>query len=160
MPNPFEGVSDFFSEMARMREVGRRGYDLGHEGRMRTYATAWVPATDIFAREGDLVIRVELAGVHPEDVDITFSQGILTVAGQRHTELGAAGEDSFCVRERPYGEFRRSITLPVGTKDSDISAEFENGLAEITAAGGASAAEPRRIELRAPPSAPDRRRLG
>jgi HSP20 family protein len=159
MPNPFEGVSDFFSEVARMREVGRHGYDP-HETRMRTHATAWVPATDIFARENDLVIRVELAGVHPDDVDITFSQGVLTVAGQRFTELGAADEDSFFVRERPYGAFRRSITLPAGTQDGDISAEFVDGLTEITVAGGASAAEQRRIELRHESREPRRRKLG
>jgi HSP20 family protein len=160
MPSPFEGVSDFFSEMARLREVGSRGYDPSHEHRMRTHATAWVPATDIFAREGDLVLRVELAGVHPEDVDITFSQGILTVSGQRFTELGAADEDSFFVRERPYGAFRRSVTLPAGISDSDISAEFLDGLAEITVSGGASAAELSRIELRHQPREPSRRKLG
>jgi HSP20 family protein len=159
VPSPFEGVSDFFSEMARMREVGRHGYDQSHESAMRTHATAWVPATDIFAREGDLVIRVELAGVHPEDVDITFSQGTLTVAGQRFTELGAADEGDFFVRERPYGAFRRSVTLPGSTSESDISAEFIDGLAEITVAGGASAAEHGRIELRHKPREPTRRTL-
>jgi HSP20 family protein len=156
MPSPFEGVSDFFSELARMREVGRHGYDE----RPRTHATAWVPATDIFAREGDLVIRVELAGVHPEDVDITFSNGILTVSGQRLTELGGAAEDSFFVRERPYGAFRRSITLPAGTSERDISAEFVDGLAEITVRGGASAADLSRIELRHQRREPSRRTLG
>ena len=159
MANPFEGVSDFFSEVARMREVGTRGYD-SHQARMRTHATAWVPATDIFARDGDLVIRIELAGVHPEHVDITFSQGTLTVAGQRLTELGAADEDSFFVRERPYGAFRRSVTLPAGVSEKDISAEFIDGLAEITVSGGARAAEQTRIELRHEPREPSRRRLG
>jgi HSP20 family protein len=159
MPNPFEGVSDFFSEVARMREIGTRGYDP-HQSRMRTHATAWVPATDIFARDGDLVVRVELAGVHPEDIEITFSQGVLTVAGQRLTELGGADEDSFFVRERPYGAFRRSITLPAGVGESDISAEFVDGLAEITVAGGASAAEQSRIELRHERREPSRRTLG
>jgi HSP20 family protein len=159
MANPFEGVSDFFSEVARMRELGTRGYDP-HEGRMRTHATAWVPATDIFGRDGDLVLRVELAGVHPEDVEITFSQGVLTVAGQRLTELGAADDDSFFVRERPYGAFRRSVTLPAGVSEKDISAEFIDGLAEITVACGASAAEQSRIELRHERREPTRRTLG
>ena len=159
MPNPFEGVSDFFSEMARMREVGRHGYDQAHQSTMRTHATAWVPATDIFAREGDLVIRVELAGVHPEDVELTFSQGILTVTGTRLTELGGADEDSFFVRERPYGTFRRAVTLPAGVSEGDISAEFVDGLAEITVTGGASAAGAR-IELRHERREPTRRKLG
>jgi HSP20 family protein len=159
MPSPFEGVSDFFSEMARMRELGRGGYDQSHQSAMRTHATAWVPATDIFDREGDLVIRVELAGVHPEDVEITFSQGTLTVAGQRFTELGAAEESDFFVRERPYGAFRRSVTLPGSTSESDISAEFIDGLAEITVAG-ACAVEQGRIELRHKRREPTRRTLG
>jgi HSP20 family protein len=158
MPNPFEGVSDFFSELGRMREVGRHGYDTALQ--RRTHATAWVPATDIFAREDDLVIRVELAGVHPEDVEITFSQGILTVAGERFTELGAADDDSFFVRERPYGAFRRSITLPAGVSESDITAEFIDGLAEITVAGCASVADQSRIELRHQRREPSRRKLG
>jgi HSP20 family protein len=157
MPNPFEGVTDFFSEMSRMREVGLRGHDQSHEGHMRTYATAWVPATDIFARAGDLVIRVDLAGVHPEDVEITLSQGTLTVAGQRLTELGPASADDFFVRERPYGAFRRSISLPATTKDDDISAEFVDGVTEITVAGGATAPETRRIKLRKRPREPTRR---
>jgi len=159
MPNPFDGVSDFFSELARMREVGRHGYEQGHESRMRTHATAWVPATDIFAREGDLVIRVELSGVRAEHVELTFAQGILTVSGQRLTELGGASEDSFLVRERPYGAFRRSMTLPPGTNESDISAEFIDGLAEITVAG-ACGAELTRIQLQDRSSAPSRRTLG
>ena len=54
--NPFEGVTDFFSELSRMRELGTHGRDQGHEHRQRTHASAWVPATDIFARDQDLVI--------------------------------------------------------------------------------------------------------
>ena len=83
-----------------------------------------------------------------------------TVAGQRFTELGAADEDDFFVRERPYGTFRRSITLPAGIDESAISAEFIDGLAEITVAGGAAAAGQRRIELKHQPREPTPRKLG
>lgn len=144
--NPFDGVTDFFSEMNRMRELGRRGYEPGQEERQRTHATAWVPPTDIFAKDGDLVIRIEVAGLAPDDVDVTFAGGVLTVSGARRTELGTGGDDSFYVRERFYGAFRRTITLPPETDDSQISADFENGLVEITVRGGA-AAQPRRIAL-------------
>lgn len=147
--NPFAGVTDFFSEMTRMRELGRHGYEHGAEPNERTHSTAWVPATDIFARGGDLMIRVELAGMDPNDVAITFSQGMLVVSGQRRTEQGTGGEDSFYVRERFHGEFRRAVTLPAGTDDEQLSAEFENGLVEITVRGGATGSEPRRIELKA-----------
>ena len=146
--NPFEGVSDFFSEMNRMRELGRHGHEHGQEDRQRTHATAWVPATDIFARDGDLVMRIEVAGLSPEDVEITFSGGVLTVSGTRRTELGTGGEDSFYIRERFYGAFRRAITLPPNTDDGQIGAEFENGLVEITVQGAAAAGEPRRIAIK------------
>src|SRR3712207_8348532 len=128
-----------------MRVVGsgRAGYETGHEDRLRTQATAWVPSTDIFARGQDLVIRVSLSGVYPEDVDITLSNDVLTVSGERRSDLEE--EDvSFYVRERYYGAFRRSVTLLAGIDEDDISADFENGLLEIVVRGGAAAPEPRR----------------
>ncbi len=116
-------------------------------GSARDYATAWVPTTDIFAKGGDLVIRISLSGVYPEDVDITLSNSVLTVSGERRSELDE-GEATFYVRERYYGAFRRSVTLPAGIGESAISADFENGLLEITVQGSAAAAEPQRIEIR------------
>lgn len=94
------------------------------------------------------MIRVSLSGVYPEDVEITLSNDVLTVSGERRSELEDAEEETFYVRERYYGVFRRSWTLPAGVNDDDISADFENGLLEITVRGGAvSAPEPRRIEI-------------
>ena len=147
--NPFHGVVDAISEWNRMRELGsgRIGPETGHEARRRTHATAWVPSTDIFARGEDLVIRVSLSGVYPEDVEITFSNGVLTVSGERRSELDE-GEVTFYVRERYYGALRRSVTLPAGVDEDDISADFENGLMEITVRGAAAPEAPRRIEIR------------
>ena len=157
---PFEGVTDFFTELGRIREVGRHGYGPGGEERERTHATAWVPATDIFARDNDLVIRVEVAGVTPEDVAITFSDGVLTVSGVRKRELGTASEDSFYIRERPYGSFRRAVTLPADTDDSQISAEIRDGLVEITVREGLAGSATKRIALKDTSSEPSRRRVG
>ncbi len=148
--NPFHGIVDAISEWNRMREVGsgRIGYEARQEDRPRDHATAWVPTTDIFAKGRDLVIRVSLSGVYPEDVEITLSSGVLTVSGERRSELDE-GEVHFYARERYYGAFRRSINLPAGIDESDISAEFENGLLEITVQGAAAMTEPpRRIEVR------------
>jgi HSP20 family protein len=149
--NPFHGLVDSISEWNRMRDLGtgRIGPETGHEGQRRTHATAWVPSTDVFARGGDLVIRVSLSGVSPEDVEITLSNDVLTVSGERRSELDDVEEKAFYVRERYYGVFRRSWTLPAGISEDDVSADFENGLLEITVRGGAAAApEPRRIEIR------------
>jgi HSP20 family protein len=147
--NPFEGVTDFFTELSRMRDVGAHGREHAHEDRKRTYASAWVPTTDIFAQGDDLVIRVELAGVDPADVELRFANGVLTVSGNRDPEFGRGdGEPTFYVRERFYGEFRRSITLPEGTQRRQIQAGFDDGLVEIVVEGVGKPAESSRIELR------------
>jgi len=146
--NPFAGVTDYFSELNRMRHTGVHGRDLGPEDRQRTHASAWVPATDIFVRGDDLVIRVELAGVSPEDVDLSFAHGVLTVSGNRPADLPDDGADSYYVRERFYGEFRRAITLPEGTEPDQISAEFADGLVEVVIRDGVRRSDVSRIELR------------
>lgn len=148
--NPFHGLVDSISEWNRMRELGsgRIGSETGHEEWPRTHATAWAPSCDVFAKGGNLVIRVSLSGVHPKDVEITLSNDVLTVSGERRSELEDEEEETFYVRERYYGTFRRSWTLPAGIDDDDIRADFENGLLEITVRGGAATAPPpRRIEI-------------
>lgn len=123
------------------------GYDAsGKEEQPRTHSTAWVPATDIFADGDDLVIRCELAGVEREDVDISLSAGMLVVSGERKSELDEENT-SFLVRERFYGEFRRTINLPENVSNDKISASFENGMLRIIVKGGAVVSEPQRIQI-------------
>ena len=146
--NPFEGVTDFFSEMSRMRSLGLHGGpEHGLQDAERTHASAWVPVTDIFASGDDLVIRAELAGVDPDDVDIGFVQGVLTISGTRRSELDHDDEVVFYIRERFYGEFRRAITLPDGTQPEQITATFDDGLVEITVRDGVSGPDSTRIAL-------------
>lgn len=146
--NPFEGVTDFFSELARMRSIGLHGGgpEHGTQAAERTHASAWVPTTDILAKGQDLVIRIELAGVDPDDVDLSFSHGVLTVSGARRP--GPDDDSSeFLIRERFYGTFRRVITLPEGTDARQINAEFDDGLVEITVTDGVSPADSTKIAL-------------
>jgi len=130
------------SEMARMREYAEGGG--GHEEGRRTHATAWVPTTDIYAVEDDLKIRCELAGMRPEDVEISLSDGALTIEGER---TGAPETTDFYARERYYGHFRRRLKLPQGVEKDAISASFENGLLEITVKDAVDGREPERIRI-------------
>ena len=70
----------------------------------------------------------------------------LTIYGER---TGAPAEETtYYVRERHYGSFRRTINLPEGTERSNIAASLEDGLLEITVAGGCAARrEPERIDI-------------
>jgi HSP20 family protein len=145
--NPFRGLVDHMSEMSRMREYAEGG---AQEYQRRTHATAWVPTTDIFAEGDDLVIRCELAGVHREDIDIELTGDTLTISGERRSELSE--EVHFYTRERSFGHFRRSMNLPEGIDASDISADFQDGMLQVTVRGGATAVpEPERIEIRDEP---------
>jgi HSP20 family protein len=142
--NPFRGLVDHMSEMSRMREYAEGG---AQEYQRRTHATAWVPTTDIFAEGDDLVIRCELAGVHREDIDIELSGDTLTISGERRSEM--SDDVHFYTRERSFGHFRRSMNLPEGVSENDISASFQDGMLQVTVRGGAAAApEPRRIDIR------------
>jgi HSP20 family protein len=141
--NPFRGLMDHMSEMSRMREY----IESGHEDQRRTHATAWIPTTDIFARGDDLVIRCELAGVERDDIDITLSGGVLTISGERRSGLNEE-ELTYYTRERSFGHFRRSISLPDGIDGSRVNATFEEGLLEISIQGGAHLPEPQRIQIR------------
>jgi hypothetical protein len=135
--NPFRGLIDHMSEMTRMREYAEGG-GQAQEDQRRTHATAWVPTTDIFARRNDLVIRCELAGVYQDDIDITVANGVLSVSGERRSELegevwstrgsapsGTSGAPSTCpraspranrrrIRERPAGDHHRGRGQPAG----------------------------------------------
>ncbi len=144
--NPFRGLIDHMSEMTRMREYAEGGRQ-SQEDQRRTHATAWVPTTDIFARGSDLVIRCELAGVYQEDIDVSLANGVLSVSGERRSEL--EGEPvEFYTRERFFGHFRRVINLPEGVSEGKMDASFVNGLLEITIEGGANLPEPRRVRIR------------
>ncbi len=142
-PNPFRGLHDMFTEMERMRQMGRTG--VGGEGGPEARVSEWVPAADIFADDADLVIRLEIPGVKPDDISLTFGGGVLTISGDRRSELSE--KVAFYARERYYGPFQRSITLPDGVAEDAITASFEDGITEITVAGAARSAEPSRIRI-------------
>ena len=130
------------SEMTRMREYAEGGG--GAEDQRRTHATAWIPTADIFAKGQDLVIRCELAGVEREDVEVSLAGGVLTIDGERK---GEPEDVSYYSRERYYGRFRRTMTLPEGVEGDRITADFENGLLEVTVKGAADYPEPERIRI-------------
>lgn len=140
--NPFRGFVDTISEANRMREHWMTSYDLTSEE--HTHANAWVPTTDIYAAGEDLVIRCELAGVTRDDMDITLSNGVLTISGERRDRPENV---IYYTHERHYGHFRRTMSLPEGIKEEDLTATFEDGMLELVVKGGAAAKSPSRIEI-------------
>jgi HSP20 family protein len=100
----------------------------------------------VLTKNGDLVVRAELPGVKQEDVDITLQDGVLTISGERKAEKEEE-RGGYYVRERRYGSFSRSLTLPEGIDESKIHARYENGVLEVTVEGAAAVQEPKRIQI-------------
>ena len=139
----FGGLFDTFAELNRMREHWQQ---VEASAEVRTQANAWVPVLDIYAREDDLVIRCELAGVEQGDVQISLSSGMLWISGDR---AGDPEDENvaYYVRERLYGPFRRGIHLPESARPEQIHAVFVNGLLEITIEGAVAAQQEQAIEI-------------
>jgi len=95
------------------------------------FVGAWTPAVDILETEDELVLRAELPGMKAEDVDIRIENSTLTLRGERKFE---AKEDkvNFHRRERIYGAFSRSFTLPSTVEQEKVTAEFKDGILQLS----------------------------
>ena len=108
---------------------------------------AFVPPIDAFTTDEGLIVRMELPGMAPDDVDISVQDGVLTVAGERFTDVDVK-DDDWLRRERFLGRFERSFTLPEGTDPDSISASFDLGLLELRIPHPPEQ-QPRRIKISA-----------
>ena len=115
-------------------------------GRQPEGVSEWAPAVDATTKDGDLIIRAELPGVKPEDVDVSLHDNVLTISGERNAEQEEE-RGGYHIRERRYGSFSRSFTLPQGTDESKVRARFENGVLEVTIEGAGAVEEPKRIQI-------------
>jgi HSP20 family protein len=91
----------------------------------------WAPSVDIFEHEGNLVLRAELPGIEPKDVDVHVENNVLTLRGERKFESEVKREKYHRV-ERAYGTFSRSFTLPNVVDTEKIKAEYKDGVLQVT----------------------------
>jgi HSP20 family protein len=89
------------------------------------------------------VVRAELPGMSPEDIDVVIGDGVLTVKAER-TERDVDKNHS----EIRYGALSRSVTLPNGADEDDVTADYANGMLTVSVGLGAEKAEARHVEIR------------
>jgi HSP20 family protein len=92
--------------------------------------SVWSPPVDVFDNKDAIVLKVELPGLSPEDIDIEVDDNVLTIRGERKFEE-AVEEGRYYRLERAYGSFQRSLALPQGVKADEIGAEFKDGVLEV-----------------------------
>lgn len=104
----------------------------------------WVPVVDIEEADKTYLFRVELPGVHKDDVHVTIDNNVLTVKGEKNIE----NEDTKRHRvERTYGSFVRSFALPQAVKTDNIKAKFVGGVLNLTIEKMADT-KPKQIEVK------------
>jgi HSP20 family protein len=102
----------------------------------------FVPTTDVFVRDEDLVIRVELPGIDPaSDVTVNVEDGYVVIRGERKQEEELK-EEAYYRLETAYGTFERFVPLPEGFEEAEIEAAYEDGVLEVIVPAAAKALEP------------------
>ena len=108
---------------------------------------AWVPALDVRESEDRFMVTMDLPGLEPDQVEVTFEDQVLTVRGTR--EFSKDAEDEHYHRiERSYGSFARSVRLPHTADVEKIQASFDKGVLSIEVPKREEA-KPKRIEIKA-----------
>jgi len=121
-----------------VREFMRRGFESPD--------ASFAPSLDLVERESDILVRVEVPGVDPDEVEVNVHDGILTVSGERTVEHTEEGE-KWIRRETTYGSFERRVTLPKDVDAETVSADYKNGVLEISVPKPTKAV-PKKVEVR------------
>jgi HSP20 family protein len=91
----------------------------------------WAPAVDIYETDQNLVMKADLPGVDPKDVEVRVENNTLYLRGQRKFE-NEVKEENYHRIERSYGAFTRTFSLP-GTINADkVAAEYKDGMLTLT----------------------------
>ena len=107
----------------------------------------WVPAVDIFEEKDRFIVRADLPGVNPDDIEVNMENGVLSVSGERSNEERSEFEGVSRI-ERVSGRFLRRFTLPETADAEAIKAKCRNGILEISIPKQA-VVQPRRISVEA-----------
>ena len=112
-------------------------------------ARSWIPALDVVERADAYLIAVEVPGVEPASIDVSFEQNILTIRGSKPMGFGLGKDEELRVysAERVIGNFERSVRLPEYVDGENISAEFVHGVLFLTIPK-MKTAQARKIEIK------------
>lgn len=138
--DPFKELFDL------QRETGRMFDETWEQLPSRLSKEAvWTPSLDIAEDKDSITIKADLPGVSQSDIDVSVSGDILTIKGERKQEHETKEKKVHRI-ERFYGSFVRSLTLPDYVDASKISANYKNGVLEVSVPK-TEKAKPRQIKV-------------
>ena len=121
------GLTQMRREIDRLFDRLSEGWPfrgLGETGR-------WMPSVDVSETEKELMVRAELPGMDPKEIDISLSGNVITIKGERKHEREEKKEN-FHLVERSSGSFSRSIQLPAEVQADKIQATYKDGILSIS----------------------------
>jgi HSP20 family protein len=133
--DPFREIASLQSELGRLASAFGEG-----EG-----VAVLVPPADVWETDNEVVYAFDLPGVPEDKVSIELEDTTLTVTAERERPADVA-RDRLHRSERRFGTFTRTIAVPQGTSENDISANYANGVLELRVAKQ-QAPSPRRIQI-------------
>ena len=122
---PMPEISSFRREMDRL-------FDRFWEGDGENLpARGWMPSLDFSETPDAYLARIEIPGLEPKDVEVTFQDNVLFVKGEKKEEFKHKDERVYRV-ERGYGMFTRTLRMPLPVDGGKVTAIFKNGLLTVT----------------------------
>jgi len=118
MWDPFEEMEESFGRLPQMANLGQM-------------QKAFVPAMDVYQTDKAVMVETPLAGVRPEDVEVTVEKGVLTLKGESKKEH-EVDEKNYYRKEVRSGSFFRQLALPTPVIEDKVTAEFADGVLKIT----------------------------
>jgi HSP20 family protein len=142
---------DPFREMISLREAMNRLFEESFVSPLSTqlWRREGVEplAMDVYETDNDLIVETSLPGVKPEEVDISVVGNTLTIKAETKKDEEKEEKGKYYCRERRYGLFQRSISLPVEVDPNKAEAVFENGVLKLTLPK-TEAQKPRKIAIK------------
>ena len=126
----WEPIRDLLSTQRGFDRLFREGFSpVFDETEVST--RSWAPPVDIFETENDIVLKAELPGIDPKDVEVRVEDNTLYLKGERKYEKEVNDKNYHRV-ERSYGSFARSFSLPNSIDADKVKAEYKDGLLTLT----------------------------
>jgi len=90
-----------------------------------------MPAMDMYEEKDSIVVKTPLAGINPDNVQVSVEKGVVTIQGESKKEH-EVDDKNYYRKEIRGGSFFRQVVLPTAVKEKDVKAEFEDGVLKIT----------------------------
>ena len=125
----FEPFRDLTTQREYVRLLKEAFSPMSGETEVST--RSWAPPVDIYETEDAIVLKAELPGIDPKDVEVRVEDNTLYLKGERNYEKEVK-EQNYHRIERSYGSFARSFTLPNSISAEKVKAEYKDGLLTLT----------------------------